>query len=170
MKKQIITTTAFALLATSIIFSCKKKDTPTPTTTSTTTPTTGGTTASTNTVSPSACTYTVNGNVVYTADSINWDLYSGYNRLKCFKNNLQVFTCYVPTSKPSSYNLSPSLLYWYDGLTTSTNLYNVSSGSATFSYNNDYISGSISASGNKQSGTGPSTSTINITFTDAPKR
>lgn len=50
MKKTILTTTAFALLATGIIFSCKKKDTTTPDPASTTTgsttsgTTTGGTT------------------------------------------------------------------------------------------------------------------------------
>ncbi len=48
MKKQIITATAFALLATALIFSCKKKDETTPedtnstTTSGTTTGTTGG--------------------------------------------------------------------------------------------------------------------------------
>lgn len=57
MKKQIITITAIALFVTSIIFSCKKKDTTTPDTTSTTT--TGGTTGGT-TGMPTGYTGTIN--------------------------------------------------------------------------------------------------------------
>ncbi len=70
MKKQITTTIAITILATTLIFSCKKKSDPTPDTpASTTSPstTTGGTTGAIG-----SFTWTENGGPVQTADSAFW--------------------------------------------------------------------------------------------------
>ncbi len=81
MKKQIITTTAVAVLATSIIFSCKKKDETTPDTTASTTSSTTTAGSTTGSTTSGASTLTVNqwgaNGTVYTATNVANNPYWG---------------------------------------------------------------------------------------------
>ena len=84
MKKQIITTTAFALLATSIFFSCKKKDASAPATTSPTT-TTGSTTGGTVIAPAGGFAWSENGGATINADSAYWTTWSNGTGVRAFK-------------------------------------------------------------------------------------
>lgn len=88
MKKQIIKTAVFALLATGIVFSCKKKDDPDPAnTTTSTSSTTGGTTTGGTTTGGN----TTGGGTTNTLQANSWT------------ENGTAYT----------YTVTPSALFWY---------------------------------------------------------
>ncbi len=177
MKKNIYNITSIAICLIVFCMSCSKKKElearKLKCSSASTTPTTTGGGGGGVITGPnnSTCSYTVNNTTVYAADSVNWDVYSAsYNRIKGFKNGLQVFTIWLTSTSSQNTSLVANTLYWYDGLTTSTNLYNVSSGNIALTNNNSLLDATVNGTGNKQSGSGASTSTISIAFSNAIKR
>jgi hypothetical protein len=87
MKRQIITATAIALLATSIIFSCKKKEATAPDPASTSS-TTGGTTGGTITAPAGGFAWTENGGATINADSAYWTTWASGTGVRAYKGGM----------------------------------------------------------------------------------
>jgi hypothetical protein len=111
---------------------------------------------------PYTCTYTIDGITTYTADSINWDV----NRLKAFKDSVQVFTVWLPAMSTQAYSLSTNSLFWFENPTTN-GIFNCSSGTLNLTNTSDVLSGDFTASGVLYSGS--SSSSISANFDNAHK-
>jgi hypothetical protein len=116
-------------------------------------------------VPTSSCTITFNSTDVRTADSIHWDYYGSIPRVQAFIGGTAVVTLWPGSISSGTYALSSQYLYW---IIQAPAIYTVNSsgGTATISNSNNILSGSLTASGNIYTGTGPSPTTISATFSN----
>lgn len=135
---------ALALLAAGFA-SCKKDDSPAPASTATT------------------CTIIINDTLTITPDSIHYDYYANLPRIQAFKNAEATFTLWPGTFNSGTTQLNNRYLFWIykTGIYTPANS---APGSLSLTNDGGVLSGSFSASGLLDQGSGPAAGKVTATF------
>lgn len=164
MKKHIITSTAIVLLATSIIFSCKKKETTPdePTATTTGSGTTGGTTGASGPFS-----WQENGGAVVNADSAYWQGGTWGAGIRAYKGGTTKWF-EINWSGANDITVGVKNGFGLNYINNGTNYYSTSGSLNIATSTNSVISGNLTAA--VTNATNTAISSITATFTTLNKK